>query len=338
MNKINTLALIVSSVVASQAFAAEADRFGVELYGKLGVTHGETDGFVSDQIEDGFSGYEDSKIGVLADYRINDMFAVHGEIKTYFEGRDIALGLQELYISGDMGHFGFEAGRLRTPLYMNSEMQDQDFSLNTYRVSRGFSTEQTPFETVDGASLGFKNDIPVGHFELNGLVGVAKDREIKTYSFVADDSVKTDLDTDLVWQVETTLDTEFGTLRAAHLKANDIDVGNNNLALDFDSTSVGYAYNSDKLFVEAEVAKESFEDVDSDKLRGAVGYHVHGFTPYIAYSEVDYDESNSRDMTTMEAGVSYQINRYAMVKGAYENVEIGDTDENVYSIALVGKF
>lgn len=339
MKKFCKTIIATSILISGAAFAAEADRFDVELYGKLGGTVGETDGFKSDRIEDGFSMYEDTKIGLNLDYRLNNHFSAHGEVKSDFQGQDLDIRLQELYVKGQYGHFNAELGRLRTPVYLNSEIQDDDFALKTYRANSLFSTDQSALETTDGISVGFENKLGFGDLELNALYGVAKDREYKTYDFTTDETNDFEVESNGTYQVEALVKSKFGKFRVAYLGA-EISNGGILVDQDFSSVSMGYAYDSGALFVEGEYALETLGDNDEieyDKYRALVGYQVMNFTPYVSYSAVLFDQSSTLDTDSIEAGLSYDIHKNIKLKAAAERFDNGSDDEMIYSFGVAAK-
>lgn len=334
--------LATSILISGTSFAAEADRFNVELYGKLGGTVGESDTSIfSDRVEDGFSMYEDTKIGLNLGYKFNKQLSVYGEIKSDFQGQDLDIRLQELYVKGELGKFNAELGRFRTPVYMNSEIQDNDFLLKTYRATTLFSTDQSALETTDGISVGFENKLGFGDVELNALYGVAKDREFKSYNSLTDDSEKFDVESSGTYQVEGLVKTKFGKFRVAYLGA---ELSDDTVAglkdQDFSSVSMGYAYDSGALFVEGEYALETLgnnDELEYDKYRVLAGYQVMKFTPYVSYSALLFDDNSSADTDAIEAGVSYDFHKNIKFKAAAERFDNGTDDEMIYSFGVAAK-
>lgn len=367
MNKVSKIALLVSSVLSAQAFAAETGKLDVEVYGKAGVAtqlDADTNGSLDSRTDEDISAYEDSKIGLKLGYGFNKNFSIHTEIKSDFEGHDAVVRIQELYLKADIEKFDMEIGRLRTPLYMNSTVQDDDFALNTYRGVRGFSTQsqvintidgktvfspEAALETMDGISLGFTNELSFGQAEVRVLAGQAKDRDHGVWVEASNDTVSFKTDAEKILGGSLALSTEFGKFRLAYLETEIEDI-------DFDSLSFGYGLEKGNFFADAEVAMENIGGytTGSDPISGnfatdtevrkgyvTLGMHLGQFTPSVTYSqkEVEFSENNADEFAAVEAGVSYNIYKNMKLKAAYEHVEYGnDLDDSIVSLGMAAKF
>ncbi len=339
MNKINKIALLVAATFSAGAFASDAGKFDVEVYGKVGVAaqlDADTEGHLTPVTGEDFDAYEDSKIGIKVGYGINKNFSVHTEIQGRFEGKEEEVVVQELFVKGDFGMMDFEAGRFRTPLYMNSVNQDDDFNLNTYRGVRGFSTSQSALENVDGVSVGFNHKLGMMDFEVRALAGQAKDRDHGFWDGNDTDTYRTTAEN--VFGGEMNFGSKFGDVRVAYLES-EVEAEYAGVMVeryDFDSTSVGYSLQLESLFVEAEVAFENNDDIETNKGYATVGYAVGDFVPSVTYSEVDVDDFEK--LQSLEMNLAYNINKNLKVKGAFEMVEQGEFEDDVVSLGVAFKF
>lgn len=339
MNKFNVLTIAIGALLSTQSFAANKG-FDVETYGKVGgsmLTDGDKDfgdSFTHDRLSDDFRGYEDSKAGVILNYGFNKNFSVNSEIKGHFQGEDFEIELQELYFKAEKKGFDAEIGRMRTPLYMNSTIQDDDFSLNTYRGVRGFSTERTSLETFDGVSLGITEKLQAGKLELRGLVGISKDRDYGFYNSNRNTNDDISFESENIWQVEGNLSNKFGKFRLSHLEA---DTGVKDFDLnEFESTAMGYSLNTGTWFIDVELAKEESANIETEKGYTTLGYTVDKqVVPSLTYSQVDTEGSET--LRSVELGIKYTINKNVIVKTAYENIDQGDVNDNVFSLGVAFK-
>lgn len=334
MNKLNKVALTVAAILSSQAYAGNAGKFDVEVYGKLGAAtqlDADENESISDRLSDDFKIYEDTKAGVKLGYGITNDISVHTEIKTDFQGEDLDVRIQELYVKGELDQFEAKLGRVRTPLYMNSTIQDDDFKLHSYRGVRFFDTARAELETVDAVSIGLKEKMQAGKFELNALVGEAKDRDFE----FSDSGVQTETtyESENVWLVRGQLASQFGKFHLGHLEA---DTGKKDSTLvEFKSTSFGYAYDSGTWFVDAEIAREKEDEVDTDKYYGTVGYSMDKLTPSLTY--VESEEDGSEKQTSIEFNIGYDVTDNVKFKTSFEKVDMGSYDDDIFSLGLAFK-
>lgn len=342
-NKIMIAISAMSVMAASQATAAGSNDFDVEVYGKLGAAMNTDEGFqVSDRTNEDLSVYSDTKLGLKLGYEISNNFSAVAELKSDFQGQDVDVRAQELYFKAENKMFNTEIGRMRTPVYMNSEIQDDDFALKTYKGARFFSTEQTALETVDGISVGYNTKLQAGKLELNALYGISKDRQFKYYDDASNDSTEYTFEAEDVVQFEGLISTTYGDFRFAYLEAN-IDDSKivDDLFVEFDSSSIGYTYDSGSLFVTGELALENRDDVEQEKGYATIGYKTGAFTPYATYASLDVD-GDAEAQTSIEAGFGYELNENVALKASYEMLEnIGgtaDSENDVVSLAVAVTF
>jgi len=355
MNKFSKVALLVSAAISAQTFAADAGKLDIEVYGKVGTTaqlDADELGQLDSRTDEDFKAYQDSKLGLKLGYGVNKNFSIHSEIKADYESKDVEVRLQELFVKAEVGRLDLEVGRFRTPLYMNSVNQDNDYELNTYRGVRGFSTQDettihSALETVDGFSIGFNNDLSFGKSEVRAFAGQAKDREHGTFNGSETFSFETTADN--IFGLESSIDSEFGKIRLAYLEA-DIFVTANEVStetLSFDSLSLGYKFTKNQFFVDAEVALEELaienpvfegDKVETRKGYVTMGMNVGALTPTVTYSH-EKTEFVDEPFKSVEVGFAYDVHKNVRLKTAYEYVDMGNNvDDTVVSIGAAFKF
>lgn len=352
MNKISKLTLLVSAALTTHAFAFEVGDAKIDVYAKGGFTsqldgNNDEDGKneqVHANTNDDFSGYEDSKVGVKLDYDFNKNFGLAGEVKSFYEGEDYTIRLQELYAKFRFGNFDAEAGRIRTPLYMNSVHQDDDFALNTYRGVRGFSTEGTALETLDGGSIAYTSKTRTIKSEVRFIAGVAKDRDQYDYLYTGAnrDAEASEFETsaESVYGLTINTETKFGDFRAAawYAKLSDprfgfiayeTDTGTGNQAhlgletenADYSLYTLGYSVNKGKFFADAEIALETLDDTDFRKGYVTTGLKLGNLIPSVTYSQTEVEFTDVEDSMSVETALTYHVNDNVRLKAAYEYLE-----------------
>lgn len=354
MNKISKLTLLVSSVLTTQAFAFEVGDAKIDVYAKGGFTSqldGNNDEVgkneqVHANTNDDFSGYEDSKVVVKLDYDFNKNFGLAGEVKSFYEGQgdDYAIRMQELYAKFSFGDFDAEVGRMRTPLYMKSVHQDDDFALNTYRGVRGFSTAETALETLDGGSVAYTSKTKAIKSEVRFIAGVAKNRDQYGYLYTGAnrDAEASGFETSAedVYGLTINSETKFGDFRAAAWYARlsdprfgfiayELDTGTGAQAhegletvkADYSLYTLGYSVNKGKFFADAEIALETLDDTEFRKGYVTTGLKLGNLIPSVTYSQTEVEFTDVEDSMSVETALTYHVNDNIRLKAAYEYLE-----------------
>ena len=351
MNKLTTTALVISAILSTQAFAGKKDELQLELYGKVGFTQdqeGEMHGAYSTSINNGldydhvvqddWTAYRDTRVGLKAGFNISKNFSVHAEGQLDYEAQEVRFDLKEAYLRADKKQFSVEAGRMRTPLYMHSEIQDDEFAMNTYKENIFFSTRGKAFETVDGASFGYEQKFGKGKLELNALYGVAENREDVYYGFVSEETFDHEhLDYDQIAQVEALYKTKHGVLRGAYTL---LDTENTSTKI----SGIGFQQNFSTITFESEAALEQKEvnGIDEDDVlawRALLAYNAYSIKPYAQYASEQEDGHNGKT-ESIDFGLNYEIFEYATAKASYELIKDDELDfeDEVVSLAIAFKF
>lgn len=350
MNKLTTTALVISAVLSTQAFAGKKDELQLELYGKVGFTQdqeGDMHGAYSTElglngwdhvVQDDWTAYRDTRIGLIAGFNISRNLSIHAEGQLDYEAQEVRFDLKEAYLRGSKDQFSVEAGRMRTPLYMHSEIQDDEFAMNTYKENIFFSTRGKAYETVDGVSLGYDQKFANGRLEVNALYGVSQGREDVYYSFVNEETVDFEHeDYDQIAQIEALYKTKYGVLRGAHT------------LMDTDETSttisgIGFQQNFSAITFESEAALEKAETngVEADDVlawRVLLAYNAYAFKPYAQYASEQEDGHNGKT-ESLDFGLNYEFSKYATAKASYEVIRDDelDHDDEIVSLAVAFKF
>lgn len=346
MNKLSVTALAVTAVLSTSAFAGKNDELQLELYGKVGFTQDQTEDLKSGYdkelgngkydriVQDDWTAYRDTRLGLKAGLRMGKNFSVHAEGQLDYEAQEVRFDLKEAYLLGKKKQFSVEAGRMRTPLFMHSEIQDDDFAMNTYKENIFFSTRNTPWETFDGASVGYEQKFSNGTLELNALYGVAKDREDVYFSFEDDMAVDVEyIDIDQLVQVEALYKTKYGFLRGAHTIMESDD---DSLSV----TGLGFQQQISAFVFESEAALYQSDDVEEVlDWRALLSYDAYVVKPYAQYASRQIDGEDGKN-ESVDFGLNYEFSKYATLKASYELVtnDAKDYEDEIVSIGLGFKY
>ena len=347
MNNISKLALLVSTIVSTQAFALEQGKFQVDGYGKLGASS-QLDADENGQLGNreyknkDFSIYENTKAGVQLGYGITQNISVHGEVKGFFQGHDAKANIEQLNVQAKYGQFDATLGRMRLPLYMNSLSIDNDFANASFAGPRLFNQEQE-LSNFDGAKIGITKRLKSGDFNANVMYGIADNRESGIYN--GKETIVNKVDVENIIGVDASLVSKFGKFRIAHFQA-DVGAHDQKELTKMNTTSMGYAYNSGTLFANAEVALDQSDAKNvGDITKGyvTVGTRYNKFVPSITYSQRTQDVINSENNTAkdIELGLAYDVNENIRIKTSYEYVKTKSAgqnlDDNVVNLGVAFK-
>lgn len=358
MNKLNKIALVISTAFAGNAFAASADLVQYDFYGQIGGAMKteelqSTNLNTSAPIDDDFGFYSDTHIGGDIDFQFTKNLSIQSEFLVDFdETEDVDVELKELTFKGDWGKYQFKVGRFMNPLYMNSSSEYRDFERLTFRDNNVLSARGGIMEGLDGGMFGYSTKLNgmKAHFNIySGIpTNIEGDSDTETYKSTNTDPKFTfaefDRESEYSITAENLLQSKYGDFRIA---ASYIDF--KGLAPSDDETygqylfDLGYTHKVGNLLLEAEFAHSIVDihkdyDIDEDQFNITVGYEVSAFTPYVSYT---LDDSQLRNDTEeyIEAGVHYTINKHFKIKTAYEMTTDEDGNENdIISAGLAIQF
>lgn len=350
MKNISKLALLVAAGISAQAFALDKGEFSVGGYGKLGASSqldADKAGQVqlNSQTDEDFTIYQNTKAGINLGYGITNNISVHGEVKADFQGHDAHIDIEQLNVQADFGKVDATLGRMRTPLYMNSLSLDDDFANASFAGPR-FFTQNEAFDNFDGAKVGFTQELQAGKFNTNVMYGIAKDREVGTYDKFTNNTLVTKYDAENIIGVDANLATKFGQFRVAYFQA---DFGFAGAKLEESTTtSFGYAYDSGKVFANAEIALDQADNL-TDVTKGyvTVGTRYGQWTPSVTYSQYTSEVVGESDPTgrDIEVGLAYDVNKNIRFKTSYEYIKqendvlnrFDKQDDNVVNLGVAFK-
>lgn len=352
MKKLTTVALMVSTILSTQAFAGKNDELQLEVYGKAGFTQDQSNDLISAYskeigdktgdydhiVQDDWTAFRDTRLGLKAGFHFNKMFSVHAEGQLDYEAEEVRFDLKEAYLRAEKNGFNTEFGRMRTPLFMHSEIQDDDFAMNTYKENLFFSTRNTGLETVDGLSLGYEQKFGKGILEINALYGIAEDREDVYFSYVHDKAIDVNYnDFEQIAQLEGIYKTKYGFFRVAQTLLETDDVTTH-------VTGIGFQQNFNKITFESEAALTTIEQVadteyDSLDWRALLIYNAYDLKPYVQYASKQKDQEQKK-AESLDFGLSYEASKNIALKASYEVIkhDARDFDDEVVSLAIAFKY
>lgn len=242
---------------------------------------------------------QDTVLGIQLDSQLDDYTRMSAQLIAKYDSDNFDTNAEWLYIARNVGSFStFRIGRLRLPLYMNSQNLFVGASYPWIRPPQAVYNLLVGLSGYNGMDVTFNHESDLGNFEFQLFTGKLNDTIPLNFGIPAEASTDQLIGTVLRFGTAD-LDLHFSYSRMdadividsfVSTGPGPISIVPTEIGSDAEVTTLGAKYTLGSLDLRAEASQRKSDDIGTiDAWYGSMAYTLGDWVPYLVLAQADSD-------------------------------------------------